>query len=295
MYKEKYFQQWESLRKTIDFILENRDYFTICLGNHEVFSYKYLKGEIKGIDKEMQEKYFLTGLLLEEDEEYKVKFFQLVELSKPFLIHPDFVCSHSPCKVKYLGKLDKYSLKAQLKHRYPYTNDYATEEEYKVALEDNLSFMKEQAVANFPFIFSGHIPVKEPVKLGSQVMLDTGAVYGNKLTAATVKEKRLVLNQVEGDPFRETKYLISLFDKKEEVNLNELDSREKKRIQRMLGVKPVSYITPTMSPADRLDNELESIEAALNYYKNKGVNEIVIQPKAMGSNVTMTIRKVPKK
>jgi PNKP adenylyltransferase domain, ligase domain len=47
----------------------------------------------------------------------------------------------------------------------------------------------------------------------------------------------------------------------------------------------VNHFSPTISPAPKnvADNEVESIAEALKYYAEKGITEVVIQPKYMGS------------
>lgn len=42
---------------------------------------------------------------------------------------------------------------------------------------------------------------------------------------------------------------------------------------------------PTISPSNKRKGEIESIEAALEYYKENNVNEVVVQPKYMGSAI----------
>ncbi len=280
------------LLKTLDFLYTNKNNIYLLLGNHEAWCYNYLKGTNQDTEG-LRFKYFTTAHLLSDDSplnkeivvEYRAKFFELVELAKPFLIHPDFICTHSPCKLKHLGKLDKESKREQLKRKYPHDNDYETAEDYKAALEDNLAFMNKQAIANFPFIFSGHISVAEPVRLGSQVMLDTGAVYGNKLIACTVKGKKLEFTEVQAkEVYYLIKYLTTIFDTKDKVNLDSLDPKEQKRIKRCLSSQPTVWFAPTMSPSASNEFELEPIETALEYYKSKEVTDLVAQCKFMGNN-----------
>ena len=288
---------------TIDFLYHNKDQLYWVLGNHEAWIYGYLKGTIKDSEG-LRFTYFDTAHLLSNDspldklvvEEYKAKFFELVELSKPFLVHPDFICTHSPCKLKHLGKLDKESKRAQLKHRLPsiYSKDFATEEEYKVTLESNLGWLKEQAIANFPFIFSGHLSFSEVVRLGSQVMLDTGAVYGNKLTACTVKGRKLEFTQVQSkEAYHPVKYLTTIFDTQDKVDLYSLDPKEQKRVKRCLGNQPTIYFAPTMSPSASNESELEPIKTALEYYKSKGITDLVAQVKFMGNNAVFVWKPNP--
>jgi predicted kinase len=277
----------DNQKKLIRFIYNNQSYLYLQNGNHEDFVVRYFTGDIKP-DKDSLQYFDSINWLKDTPELEELKW--LHSQAKPFLVHPDFICTHSPCKVKHLGKLDKESKKAQLKHRLPsiYGKDFDTEEEYKAALESNLDWLKEQAITNFPFIFSGHLSFSNVVRLGSQVMLDTGAVYGNKLTACTVKGRRLEFTQVPAkEAYHSIKYLTTIFDTQDTVDLYSLDPKEQKRVKRALDSQPINWLSGTMSPSASNDSELEPIETALEYYKSKGVTDLVMQCKEMGSNATL--------
>jgi predicted kinase len=280
---DDYIDKGSKQKELIQFFYRNQDYIYHVLANHEDFVVRYFTGDIKP-DKDSLQYFDSINWLKDTPELEKLKW--LHSQAKPFLIHPDFICTHSPCKLKYLGKLDKESKKAQLKHRLHsiYGKDFDTEEEYKAALEGNLGWLKEQAITNFPFIFSGHLSFSNVVRLGSQVLLDTGSVYGNKLTVCNVKGRRLEFTQVQAkEVYHPIKYLTTIFDKQEGVSLDSLESKEQKRVKRALGDKPINFISGTVSPSASNDSELEPIETALEYYKAKGVTNLVMEPKFMGS------------
>lgn len=281
---DDYIDKGSKQKELIQFFYRNQDYIYHTNGNHEDFVVRYFTGNIKP-DKDSLQYFDSINWLKDTSELEELKW--LHSQAKPFLVHSDFICTHSPCKLKHLGKLDKESKKAQLKHRLPsiYGKDFDTEEEYKAALESNLSWLKDQAIANFPFIFSGHLSFSNVVRLGSQVMLDTGAVYGNKLTACTVKGRKLEFTQVQSkEIYYPVKYLTTIFDTQDAVDLYSLDPKEQKRVKRCLGDQPTIYFAPTMSPSASNKSELEPIETALEYYKSKGVTDLVAQVKFMGSN-----------
>lgn len=274
----------DNQKKLIQFIYNNQNYIFLQNGNHEDFVVRYFTGDIKP-NKDSLQYFDSINWLKDTPELEELKW--LHSQAKPFLVHPDFICTHSPCKLKHLGKLDKESKMAQFKHRVPsiYGKDFETEEEYKTALEANLGWLKKQAVANFPFIFSGHLSFRNPIKLGSQVLLDTGAVYGNKLTACTIKGRKLEFTQVQAkEAYYPIKYLTTIFDKKDGVSLDSLEDKEQKRVKRCLSEQPTIWFAPTMSPSASNESELEPIETALEYYKSKGITDLVAQCKFMGSN-----------
>ena len=253
---DDYIDKGSKQKELIQFFYRNQDYIYHVLANHEDFVVRYFTGDIKP-DKDSLQYFDSINWLKDTPELEKLKW--LHSQAKPFLIHPDFICTHSPCKLKHLGKLDKESKKAQLKHRLPsiYSKDFDTEEEYKAALEGNLGWLKEQAITNFPFIFSGHLSFSNVVRLGSQVLLDTGSVYGNKLTVCNVKGRRLEFTQVQAkEVYHPIKYLTTIFDKQEGVSLDSLESKEQKRVKRALGDKPINFISGTVSPSASNDSEL---------------------------------------
>lgn len=58
-------------------------------------------------------------------------------------------------------------------------------------------------------------------------------------------------------------------------------------IEQFIQNNPINFLPYTIAPADSKDNELESFEAAIEYYNSKGVTDLVMQEKRMGSNVCM--------
>jgi hypothetical protein len=71
-----------------------------------------------------------------------------------------------------------------------------------------------------------------------------------------------------------------------------LDIRTRSRIDWFCANK-VNDFSPTISPApkNKEKNEIESIEEAVNYFVKRGVNELVIQKKYMGSYCTIYLKK----
>lgn len=67
--------------------------------------------------------------------------------------------------------------------------------------------------------------------------------------------------------------------------------REIKKVKYLMK-RQVNYLSGTMSPA-RQDDELESISWVVNYYKENEVNELVVQPKFMGSRVQVYLTDDP--
>jgi hypothetical protein len=91
----------------------------------------------------------------------------------------------------------------------------------------------------------------------------------------------------KGNSFDKAPGYYTLFDE-ERIDFNNLEGKVKARIDWLCKNK-VNYISGTMSPSSQEINEaneiveIESLKAGLDYYKNKGIKSVVIQPKYMGS------------
>merc|ERR1712173_438983 len=69
---------------------------------------------------------------------------------------------------------------------------------------------------------------------------------------------------------------------------NTLEPREKGRVG-WLAQRNANFLSGTMSPADKLGDDLESLEAGIQYYKSKGINKLILEPKYMGSRANVYI------
>lgn len=269
-------------REMIEFLYENREYFLLVMGNHENFVYKYLMGEIQGIDSELLRTYFDSTQVLKEDAELFIKFSLLVERSKPYYRYigtqvPSFYVTHAPCRNKYIGKLDTNSLRHQRNFRLDRESGY----------EQQLDFLKQEAVSNHPFHLFGHIAAKQTFRIKNKLHLDTGSVQGNALTSVRMsfkpfyKSQKSLLTALQED-------LPILFREEQTVSLQELDYEAVRRLQYSTRNK-VNFISGTMSPADKdvAAGELESLRKGLDYFAEIRVTEVVLQPKYMGSRCSV--------
>ena len=109
-------------KTTLDFLYENQDHFLLLIGNHENFVYKYLRGEIAGVDQELLQSYFDSTQILSQDADLLKRFNQLITISQPFyrfigVNGPSFFITHAPCRNKYIGKMDSNSARHQRSFR----------------------------------------------------------------------------------------------------------------------------------------------------------------------------------
>lgn len=273
-------------QEIIHFLYENQEHFLFVMGNHENFVYKYLHGEIKGIEQELLHNFFDSIQVLIDDPGLQEKFFHLHAKSKPFykgnaISGPTFYVTHSPCKNKYVGKLDTNSVRRQRNFRI----------DRSAVLEEQLSFIKEEATGNHPYHIFGHVAAKNAIRIKNKLHIDTGCVHGNALTAVEITNKPYFKSHKSTSAvFSEE--LRSLFQEERRVSIHDLADEEIRRLQYCSQHK-VNFISGTMSPADKdeANSDLESLRSGLAYFAGRGVQQVVLQPKYMGSRCNIYLHR----
>lgn len=167
----------------------------------------------------------------------------------------------------------------------------------------------------------GHTPIPEPEWLNNTLNIDTGCVFGGKLTALRYPELQVVsvdALQVYCQPVRPIKPLESnLSSQQENDNLLDIEDVTGKRIiqtqlkanitilpqnsiaalevMSRFAVNPkwLIYLPPTMSPCatSELPNYLEHPNEALDYYHKRGVEHVICEEKHMGSRAVVVMCK----
>jgi len=166
----------------------------------------------------------------------------------------------------------------------------------------------------------GHTPVPEPEWLNNTVNIDTGAVFGGKLTALRYPEREFVsvaaareyatpikpiaapataartsqqelddvldLQDVTGKRFIETRLFRS-------VTIREENSIAALEVMSRFATDPhwLIYLPPTMSPSETSSREeyLEYPTEALTYFRKNGVERVVCEEKHMGSRAVVVV------
>ncbi|MBQ4900273.1 metallophosphoesterase [Paenibacillus sp. Marseille-P2973] len=273
-------------KEIITFLYDNREYFYFVLGNHENFVDKYMKGEIKGVDQELLHTYFDSTQVLKNDAQLMGEFQHLVTMSKPFYRYigakgPSFYVTHAPCRNKYIGKLDTNSARHQRNFRI----------DREAPFEEQLAFLQEEAVKNHPFHIFGHIAAKQPFRIGNKVHIDTGSVHGNQLTSVSISYKPFIKSRKSRQAVASEELQI-LFKGERKVSIQDLGEDDIRRL-RYCSRNRINFISGTMSPADKNNetNELESLKRGLEYFRDRGVGQVVLQPKYMGSRCNVYLHK----
>ena len=160
----------------------------------------------------------------------------------------------------------------------------------------------------------GHTPVPEPEWLNHTLNIDTGCVFGGKLTALRYPEKDIVqvdAARVYAEPVRPIGHghdrrdadLLDMEDVSgkrvveteltRNIIIREENAMAALEVMSRFAVDPrlLIYLPPTMSPPETssLDGWLEHPAEALAYYAKQGVTQVVAQEKHMGSRAVVVI------
>ncbi|MFF3333547.1 polynucleotide kinase-phosphatase [Streptomyces sp. NPDC002888] len=161
----------------------------------------------------------------------------------------------------------------------------------------------------------GHTPVPEATWLNNTICLDTGAVFGGKLTALRWPERELVDVPAEQVWYEPTKPLkaeapggqdgrpLDLADVHGRrvvetrhaggVSVREENAAAALEVMSRFAVDPrlLPYLPPTMAPTatSRVDGYLEHPEEAFAQYKADGVERVVCEEKHMGSRAVALV------
>ena len=169
----------------------------------------------------------------------------------------------------------------------------------------------------------GHTPVVESEWLNGTIDIDTGCVYGGKLTALRYPEKELVSvaairvycesakpflpeATTEGQPRSVQQELDDVLDISDvlgkrlittklhrNITIREENAIAALEVMSRFAEDPkwLIYLPPTMSPCETstLPELLEHPAEAFSYYRNQGVSQVVCEEKHMGSRVVVIV------
>jgi protein phosphatase len=168
----------------------------------------------------------------------------------------------------------------------------------------------------------GHTPIAEPEWLNRTINIDTGCVFGGKLTALRYPERELVsvsalhtyyesvkpflAEEASAPALTAQQQLDDLLDIEDVIGKRIINTRlnrtttirEENAITALevmsrfaSNPKWLIYLPPTMSPCEtsRRDGLLEHPEDAFAYYLHEGVHKVVCEQKHMGSRAVVVI------
>jgi polynucleotide kinase-phosphatase len=280
----------------------------LCVaGNHENKLVRAMGGRKVQISHGLAESLEQLG---REDEEFRKRAEEFCRklISHYVLDGGRFVVAHAGLKEAYQGRAsgrvrsfalygettgetDEYGLPV----RYPWAQDY-----------------RGKAVVAY-----GHTPVVDPSWLNNTICLDTGCVFGGRLTALRFPERELVsvpADQVWYEPARPLNATVGassgrdpgVLDLGDVLGRRTVDSRlmgnlvvreenaaAALEVVSRFAVDPrwLIYLPPTMAPvaASERDGVLEHPDQAFAYFRQAGVERVVCQEKHMGSRAVLVL------
>jgi protein phosphatase len=168
----------------------------------------------------------------------------------------------------------------------------------------------------------GHTPVAEPEWLNRTINIDTGCVFGGKLTALRYPEKELVSVPAQQTYYKSAKPFLAeeqsapaltaqqqlddLLDIEDvigkriietrlhhSVTIREENATTALEVMSRWAANPkwLIYLPPTMSPCEtsKRDGLLEHPEEAFAYFLHEGVHKVVCEQKHMGSRAVVVV------
>lgn len=272
-------------------------------GNHDVKLIKYLSGKsvqlTHGLDKTVEE-------LNNEDESFRneVKAFLDGLISHYVLDDGKLVVAHAGLKEEYIGR-------GSMTVRDFCLYGEATGESDEYGLPVRLNWASDYR--GKATVVYGHIPQLEVQAMNGTYCIDTGCVFGGKLTAYRYPERdfvdvdalkqyyapvkplspsdntiddMLTIADVQGKLYLTTELTPS-------VTVMENNAAAALEIMSRFAADPhwLIYLPPTMSPCETspIDNYLEHPLEAFAYYRNRGIQNVVCEKKHMGSRAVIVL------
>ncbi|MBP7253332.1 MAG: polynucleotide kinase-phosphatase, partial [Alphaproteobacteria bacterium] len=275
------------------------------IGNHDDKLKRKLQGRDVKIAHGLAES--LTQLAV-EDEEFSKRVVHFIDALRSHYVFDGnkLAVAHAGIKAEYIGRgsprirdfcmfgestgeIDEFGLPV----RYPWARDYRGE----------------------TLVIYGHTPVPEPEWINNTIDIDTGCVFGGKLTALRYPERAIVsvpaarvycepikplapakddrggndvldINDVIGKRIVTTKLHHN-------VTVREENAIAALEVMSRFAIDPhwLVYLPPTMSPTEtsKRPELLEHPDEAFSFYQSKGVTRLICEEKHMGSRAIVVV------
>jgi protein phosphatase len=274
-------------------------------GNHDVKLLKKLKGsEVQlthGLDKTVEQ-------LEAQDTEFIAQVKNFID---GLISH--YVFDQGKLVVAHAGLIEKYQGRGSGRVRQFCLYGDTTGETDEYGLPVRLPWANEYR--GKALVVFGHIPSREVQIINNTACIDTGCVFGGKLTAYRYPEKEikqvkakqeyytpikpfldkpveiddsLFIDDVLGQKFLTTRLRHS-------VKMEAENSAAALELMSRFAADPhwLIYLPPTMSPCEtsKLAGFLEYPTEAFDYYKTRGIGKVVCEQKHMGSRAVIVLCK----
>jgi protein phosphatase len=285
----------------------------LCVpGNHDVKLLRKLRGKKVQITHGLADS---LSQLEQEEESFKAKVASFIDdlVSHYVLDDGNLVVAHAGMKETMQGRGS-----ARVRDFAQYGETTGETDEFGLPVRYNwASEYRGKAIVVY-----GHTPVPEPEWLNRTINIDTGCVFGGKLTALRYPEKEIISVHARHTYCQPAKPFVAADQQTrprsaQQVNDDLLDIEDVigKRIistrlhhavtiraeQAVPALEVMSrfavdprwlvYLPPTMAPTEtsRKDGLLEHPEEVFSYYRHAGVAHVICEEKHMGSRAVMII------
>ncbi|MDR2902980.1 MAG: polynucleotide kinase-phosphatase [Clostridiales bacterium] len=275
------------------------------IGNHDIKLLRYLKrgkgSETHGLDLTLAE----LDIAGEEFRQETKKFLETL-ISHYFFDDGKLVAAHAGLKEKFQGRGS-----GRVKDFCMYGETTGETDEF--GLPVRLQWAGDYR--GRALVVYGHTPAPEVQSLNNTVCIDTGCVFGGKLTAFRYPEKEIVQVDAREQYYEAIKPLIAAlpFDDdmlniddvlhqkyltarlRKSIKIQEENAMAALEIMSRFAADPhwLIYLPPTMSPCEtsKLSDYLEYPAEAFDYYKTRGIEKVVCEQKHMGSRAVIVLCK----
>ena len=282
-------------------------------GNHDVKLFGWLKGKKVRITHGLEQ---TVAQLERESEHFKARVKKFIDdmVSHYWLDEGRLAIAHAGIKEEMIGR------SSGAVRRFCYYGETSGEtDEFGLPIRYNWAAEYRGATT----VVYGHTPVPEAEWLNNTLCIDTGCVFGGKLTALRWPEKEIIsvsALKTYAEPVRPLGHpparpgaeltaqavhddLLDLDDvlgKRivstrlgRSVSVHEANAAAALEVMTRFAIhsKWLVYLPPTMSPCATSDRDgfLEHPDQAFGYYAQEGVKEIVVQEKHMGSRAVAVV------
>ncbi len=283
----------------------------VC-GNHEFKLLRYLRGKKvqinHGLDRTVAE---IDGIPTAQQEAYRQELTAFLDglLSHYVLDDGQLVIAHAGLKEEMHGRSSGVVRSFAM-----YGETTGEVDEFGLPVRANWAKNYRGAAT----VVYGHVPVLQAEWLNNSIDIDTGCVFGGKLTALRYPERQLVeipAAQVYYEPIKPLGHLSGMtgqqqaddmLDLADVLGKRRIDTRLQPRItisaERSIAAlevlsrfaanpKWLIYLPPTMSPVATasLERYLEYPTQAFDYYRKQGIDRVICEEKHMGSRAVVIV------
>ncbi|MCC6979137.1 MAG: polynucleotide kinase-phosphatase [Candidatus Melainabacteria bacterium] len=286
----------------------------LCVvGNHEAKLIKKLKGKDVRITHGLKESLEQLDNQSDEFKQQALKFMDKL-VSHYVLDEGNLVVAHAGLKEQFQGRSS-----GRVREFAMYGETTGETDEYGLPVRYNWA----QDYRGDAMVVYGHTPVPESEWINKTICLDTGCVFGGKLTALRYPEKELVSVKAAYTYYESVKPFLPEGEVSAAMNSGSARDSDMLDIQDVLGKRIIStrlqrsitvreenaiaaievmsrfavnpkwlvYLPPTMSPSETTSTEgmLEHPAEALRYFMNAGIPTVICEEKHMGSRAVVIV------